>query len=104
MKLDPYNHEQKYQNWQKKIQAGIPGISKVNSDLIVKYLRDMESGINVSAKTSKGGRSFNRLNTLKERMLFFARTFKELYDVDNIVHITEEQLIRVCFEISFRLA
>lgn len=93
MKIDPYNHEKKYRNWQKKTKNGIPGISKANSCLILKYLHDMEYGINVSAQSKKGGRSYIRLNTIREKMLFFAKKFKETYNVDDIAGISEEQVV-----------
>lgn len=45
MKIDPYNHEQQYRDWQEAVKNGIPGLSKVNSDLIIRYVNDMEHGI-----------------------------------------------------------
>jgi hypothetical protein len=31
MKIDPYNHKEKYLNWKEKVKDGIPGITKENS-------------------------------------------------------------------------
>ena len=44
MKLDPYKHEEKYMKWKKDVEkAGcIEGISKANSDLVMRYIFDME--------------------------------------------------------------
>jgi hypothetical protein len=41
MKIDPYNHEGKYKAWKEKSKRnGIEGVSKENSDLILKYVED----------------------------------------------------------------
>ena len=37
----------------------------INSDIILKYLNDMEKGINISKGSTKGARSYSRLNSLK---------------------------------------
>ncbi len=58
-KRDPYNHEERFKSWQKRTaDKDIEDISKTNSDLIKKYIYNMEHGINVSIKSKKGGRSF----------------------------------------------
>ena len=93
MKIDPYNHEGRYRAWQEQVKNGIEGISEVNSKLILQYVSDMEHGLNVSIKSVKGGRSFIRLNTLREKMLFFARRFKIECGLDDFTKITEEQVI-----------
>ena len=93
MKIDPYNHKDKYLNWKNRIQGEIPGISKKNSNLVLQYLNDMEKGINVSALIKKGSRSYIRLNTLREKMIFFSRNFKAYFGLDDITKIKEEQLI-----------
>jgi hypothetical protein len=93
MKLDPYKHKEKYLKWKEKVKDGIPFISKENSDLTIQYLSDMERGLNVATKSSKGSRSFVRLNNLREKMCFFGMKFKEKYNLDNVININEEQLI-----------
>jgi integrase len=93
MKIDPYKHKERYLKWKDKTQSGISGISEFNSNLIKAYLNDMEKGINISNVSAKGSRSFIRLNTIKERNIFLARKFKELFDIDNLTDINEEQLI-----------
>lgn len=93
MKLDPYKHQERYLKWKEKTQSGIPDISKFNSDLIKAYLHDMERGINISAMSSKGPRSFIRLNAIHDKVGFFARKFKEIYDIDKVTDIKEDQLI-----------
>ena len=94
MKIDPYNHEQRYKKWKVQVLvSGIPTISEQNSDLILQYLEDMEHGINISSINKRRGRSYIRLNTLKEKMIFFSRKFKEIFDIDCIIEIKEEQLL-----------
>jgi len=94
MKIDPYNHEKRYKTWKVQVLISeIPDISKENSDLILRYLYDMEHGLNISSTNKKGCRSYIRLNTLREKMVFFSRKFKELYDLENITKISEEQLM-----------
>src|SRR3989338_626772 len=94
MRIDPYKHKERYQKWRELVNGGIPDISKFNSDLILRYLDDMESGINISSGSVKGARSYIRLNTLKEKMIYFSKRFKELYDLDNITDIDEDNLLQ----------
>lgn len=100
MKIDPYKHKERYMNWKEKVKEGIPEISKFNSDLILKYLDNMEHGINISSVSKKGCRSYIRLNTLRDKMVFFAKKFKEKYNLDRIIDIQEEELIKLLSEMS----
>ena len=93
MKRDPYNHEERYKNWKTKTINGIEEISKTNSDLIKKYIHDMEHGLNISIKNKKGGRSFIRLNSLIEKMTFFAKRFSKVYSIEDLRLINEENAI-----------
>ncbi len=93
MKFDPYKHKERYTIWKEKVKDGIPFVGKENSDLILQYVNDMERGLNVAAKSSKGARSFIRLNTLREKMCFFGVKFKELYKIENLTRVTEDQLV-----------
>ncbi|MEK6918113.1 MAG: hypothetical protein AABW51_04150 [Nanoarchaeota archaeon] len=46
MKIDPYNHKERYFKWKEKTQhSGLSNISEYNSNLILKYLEDMEHGL-----------------------------------------------------------
>ncbi len=92
MKIDPYKHKEKYLKWKELVKNGIPNISKYNSDLILQYLTDMEHGMNVAQGNVKGGRSYIRLNTLRDKLKFFAVEFKTYYDLDKITDISEEKL------------
>ena len=93
MKIDPYKHEEKFLNWKKKAQHGIPGVSKANSDIILQYISDMENGFNISSKSIKGPRSYIRLNNLKQRMIFLAKGIEQHCGVD-LADISEEQIMK----------
>ncbi|MCR4285061.1 MAG: tyrosine-type recombinase/integrase, partial [archaeon] len=53
----------------------------------------MEKGINVASKSVKGSRSFIRLNTLRAKLNFVSNKFRELYGLDKITDISEDQLV-----------
>ena len=93
MKIDPYKHKEKFFRWKDNVKNGIIGISKLNSDIILQYISDMENGLNISSKSVKGPRSYIRLNNLKQRMIFLAKQIKQHCDVD-LSDISEEQLIK----------
>jgi hypothetical protein len=93
MKRDPYKNQERYISWKKKVEEkGIPEISKVNSDLILAYIRDMEVGRNITLGTKKEPRGFNRLISVRTRLVYLFKKFKEIYEIDNITQIKEEQL------------
>ena len=92
MKIDPYKHEITYFNWKAKLKETISGLSKTNSQLIVQYILDMENGLNVSSTNKKGSRSFGRLNTLRHRITFLCSSFENLYNLEDMTKISEEQL------------
>lgn len=92
MKIDPYNKKERFLAWKAKNQGKIEGLSKSNSDLILRHIDDMEKGLNVAVGSVKGSRSYSRLYSLKDRLIFFARKFKELYNT-GLINIKEEQLV-----------
>lgn len=92
MKIDPYNNKERYLAWKERAINGIEGISKTNSDLILRYLNDMEIGINVFRGAKKGSRSFIHLHSLKDRLISIIRKINTLYAVEEITNVTEEQL------------
>ncbi len=94
MKIDPYKHKEKFLTWKEKVKNGIPDISKQNSDIILQYISDMENGLNVSAKSVKGARSYIRLNNLKQRMIFLAKQFEHYCKV-GLTEINEERLFKL---------
>jgi len=94
MKIDPYKHKERYYRWKENTKKGISGISKINSDLLLKYIEDMEHGINISNINVKGSRSYPRLNTLREKLLFLFKKLNKYYNVIDITKISEEQVYR----------
>ncbi len=96
MKIDSYKHKERYLKWKEKIkEKGIPDISEYDSNIILQYVTDMENGINVASSSVKGARSYIRLNTLRQKLRFFALKFQELYNLSKITEISENQLC--CF-------
>ncbi len=92
MKIDPYQHKERYLAWKQSLNGRqIPRLSKENSDIILSYLEDMENGLNVASGSKKGSRSFIRLNTLKTRLIFLSNKFQERYGV-SILELSERQL------------
>ena len=91
-KIDPYKHKERYFRWKEKIQSTIPEISRENSDLILQYLSDMENGVNIARGVKKGSRSYIRLNTLQQRMVFLSKEFTARFSLNLITEINESQL------------
>jgi integrase len=91
-KIDPHKHKQKYETWKERVKQGIPNISKANSDLIKSFIYDMEHGLNIATGSKKGARSFIRLNTLRDKMGFFARTLEKNFKLNVITDVSEEQI------------
>jgi len=92
MKIDPYNHKEKYLAWKEKAREGIPNISRKNSELILDYLFDMEQGLNVASSSKKGARSYIRLNNIKQRLIFLTKQFEAKYNLTDITQISERNL------------
>lgn len=92
MKIDPYKHQERYILWKESVKNGIPELSEENSKIVLAYVFDMEHGLNISGKNKKGSRSYTRLNSLKQRMIFMCKRFEELYGTKYITKITERDL------------
>jgi len=92
VKIDPYKHKERYIKWKKESEKGIPEISKYDSDLILKYLEDMEMGLNVAISTKKGARSYIRLNSLKIRLISLSKRFDAEFGSKKITEVTEIQV------------
>jgi len=94
-KIDPYNHKERYLKWKQNAQhSELGGLSSYNSNLILQYLDDMENGINIAICNVKGPRSYIRLNSLRDKIKFFSIKFKEIYNLDKITDVSEEQAIK----------
>lgn len=92
MRKDIYKSKERYLNWRKRVKDGIPDISKTNSDLLKRYLNDMEMGINTGNCGIKGPRSYARLNTLRQRIAFFMNKTQETFNLTDITKLEEEQI------------
>jgi len=94
MKFDPYNHQESWTRWKNKVRelGGIPNTSRQNSEILLRYLQDMELGVNTSMKSKKGARSFIRLNTLRQRLTSLSRKFETILKVDDMTKLTEQQV------------
>ena len=70
-KADPFKNKQRWEQWKKDLKVSTRyngnSLSKINQDLIVEYLLDMEAGYNVARK---GKLSYIRLNTLRQRIIW----------------------------------
>ncbi len=94
LKLDLYNHEQRYRDWKdfaRKNDYAEDGLTKNNSSLLVRYIFDMEIGQNVSNQSKKGARSFCRLNTLRTRLIHILKMMQERGCKD-IAKVKEEEV------------
>lgn len=91
-KLDPYMHKERFEKW--KQNPHITGVSKTNEQVIIDYINEMEHGINVNG-SKKGSRSYIRLNTLKSRIGFIARLIDTEFKKEDILKVTEAELIKV---------
>lgn len=92
IKLDLSNHQIKYKSWKERaLKQGQEGIGKKNSDLLIQYIIDMEDGNNVGRKSKKGGRSYARLNNLRQRISWIMGMLEER-DIKDITKLTPEQL------------
>ena len=93
MKEDIYKRKQAFENWKRNIEfiGQIPDITKKNSYLIIKYLHDMENGLNIAKGSKKGGRSYIRLCSQKNRLIWIIKKL-ETYGINDIEQTTEQQL------------
>ena len=76
-KIDPYKQKERYLKW--KQTKEIDGVSKENEKIIVNLILDMEQGINIASGSRKGGRSYIRLNTIRNRLSFLAKAFEKRF-------------------------
>jgi len=94
MKIDPYNNQEGYLEWKRKISSSgrIEKLSESNSEILLKFLDDMEIGINVGMGAKKGSRSFIRLKSLRDKLAFLFKKTEELFDLQKIYEVSEVQL------------
>jgi integrase len=90
-KIDPYKHKERYLKWKEFPSGRFLSLNKFHKELILKYLNDMEIGINISKINKKGSRSYIRLNTLRDKLTFVLEKLEERR-INNILKITEEEI------------
>lgn len=96
MKIDPYHHEKNYKRWKTAVLLnGITQVSKENSEMIIKFIFDMEMGLNVANGSVKGGRSPNHLNNLRSRMIFITEQLEQKFNKVCLNNVTEEMLFKI---------
>lgn len=87
MKLDVHKHEERYKKWKDYVlENSEDNMSDRNSEILLSFVFDMEVGANISKKSRKGGRSFPRLNSIRQRMAQMMRAFesRDLYDLTEL--------------------
>lgn len=99
MKRDPYNSKQNYERWIKSIEGkkAISGLSEINSQLLISFIKDFRIGINIPNKSVKGERSFIRLNHLRQKVIFVIKKI-ESFGVLDIRKVSAEYLHRLFSE------
>jgi integrase len=84
MRKDPYKSKEVFEKWLNSIagKEEIEGLKKINSKLLISFIKDLRLGLNVSNASKKGERSFTRLNHLKQKLVFVLRKLeeREIYD------------------------
>ena len=89
-KADPFKNKQRWEQWKKNLKVatryGKSSLSKINHDLIVEYLLDMEAGYNVARK---GKLSYIRLNTIRQRIIWILATL----DMPDIRKATRREVL-----------
>ncbi|MCD4771707.1 site-specific integrase [archaeon] len=85
-------HNKLYLKWKEKCAKEIPGISKANSKIILNYINDMEYGLNIGRSSKKGGRSYNRLYNLQQRMIFITKKLEKTYNIMDLAKLEERYL------------
>jgi integrase len=92
MKRDDEIHKKRYLDWKDKCGKRIPDLSEENSRIILNYVNDMEYGLNVGKGSKKGGRSYNRLYNLQQRMIFLTKKLEKDYKIYDLAKAEERQL------------
>ena len=97
VKQDIYGHENRYKNWKENVlKFGEEDLSKRNSELLLRYIFDMEIGANVSIKSKRGARSYHRLNAVRQKVSKVFRFLQE-ENVKDVSKLTDKK-IQVLFD------
>lgn len=91
-KVDVHGHEQRYKKWKVAVvDSGETELTKANSDILIKYVFDMEIGANVSKNSKKGARSYPRLNNIRQRLSQMMRMLQGR-GIKDVSKISERQI------------
>jgi len=100
MKRDIHGHEQRYKNWKENaLQYGVDELTKENSDILIRYVCDMEIGANVSKKNKRGPRGYPRLNNLCQRIRQLMILFQDR-GISDLTKISEIEATRLFSDMS----
>lgn len=94
-KADLYNHKKRYQAWKKEAKKSgykEEGLSLDNSKMLLKYVFDMELGLNISNKNKKGARGFHRLNAIRQKVKQILKMLEER-GIKDIRKISKKELV-----------
>ena len=92
-KIDPHKNKERYIKWKReRANLEMATLSEFNGKIWMRYINDMETGLNVSAFHKKGSRSHIRLNTIRIRMYFLIRELEKRLNLIKVTDITEEQI------------
>ncbi len=92
MRRDDGIFKERYLDWKEKCGKRIPKISEANSRVILSYINDMEYGLNIGRSSKKGGRSYNRLYNLQQRLIFVTKRLEKMYSITDLTKIEERHL------------
>jgi integrase len=96
-RIDPLRKEQLYASWKRRNKDGIPNLSKSNSDIILRYLTDMEKGLYTAKKSRKGARSKARLLALAYHLKKIAGLIEDKYNI-NLIELSSRKQIHSFFD------
>ena len=91
-KIDPHKNKEKYLKWKQRAHSSIADLSEYNQQLFMRYMSDMESGLNVASNHKKGSRSYIRLNTIRIRLHYLMRETQEKFKIDKFTDLKEEHI------------
>lgn len=92
-KIDPHRNKEKYLKWKReRASSEMALLSEYNGKIWMRYINDMETGLNVSIFHKKGSRTYIRLNTIRIRMHYLMRELEKKFNLSKITDITEEQI------------
>ena len=95
MNNDVYHHRERHEKWKQEVkEEGIAGLTKANSNIIIQFVDDMEEGSNVARGSKKGGRSYIRLYSIRNKLTRLA-SLLQVRGIKDITAITEKQIAKL---------